>query len=215
MKLGASICICKAHFPPQPQWEGECTSWLCRSGGGLGGVGLQPALHVLLHTNQGRYSAEMNPTSQNMPFVKIQSSNKRSLSPDLRRMQSTTIRVYKECDYPVRRMQARTNTPGLFYWMMERLLVSPKWRLLSSSCLPDTFQSLHLSIKKLQPQRSQKEMQTASDSKDLIDLSLWWHLSWLARRKEVTEHISPPTGKEAIEGKATAPRSTARTLSLA
>lgn len=31
--------------------------------GGWGGVGLQPDLHVLLHSNQARYSAEINPTS--------------------------------------------------------------------------------------------------------------------------------------------------------
>lgn len=37
----------------------------------------------------------------------------------------------------------------------------------------------------------------------------------LRRRKEVTEHVSPPIGKDAIRRKAISPRSIVRTLSLA
>lgn len=130
--------------------------------GGLCAVGLQPALHGLLHTNQDTYSAEINPASQNTPSAKIQSSNKRTFLPmwegGVLPQHVSTRKVMTQSG-----TQGRTHTPGLLYWIMGLLWVSPKGGLLSSC-------SRHFSIfapvhEEFSPR--EKEMQTSNSS-------IWW-----------------------------------------
>lgn len=109
-------------------------------------MGIQPALHVLLHANQARYSAEINPTSQNTPFDKIQSSHKRLLCRDLRRMHFT-MSSSEGCDYQagcMLRHTLPTHTPGLTHRIMEQGQL-PSIPATDSQ----SFESLHLPMEML------------------------------------------------------------------
>lgn len=185
MKLGACICICKAYFSLKPQWEWRSTSWLCSPGEAGAGY---PACFVASPYSSSQILSRNKPHISKCGFVKIPSSDKRPPSQLWWRGSSNVIGVCKAWDYPIWHMWAGKHThthTWVIVQMMEQLLVSPKRRLFILLNVFDTFQSWHLSIKKLQPQRSKKENANSIKFQVSDGSSLLWHLSWLVRRKEV------------------------------
>lgn len=175
--------------------------------GGLCGVGLQPALHGLLHTNQDTYSAEINPASQNTPSAKIQSSNKRTFLPmwegGVLPQHVSTRKVMTQSG-----TQGRTHTPGLLYWIMGLLWVSPKGGLLSSC-------SQHFSI--FAPVHEEFSPQERRKYKHRIPVSDGLLLMTFILPCEKERYWTHPSfhKKDTIQRKAISPRSAARTQSLA